>query len=198
MPVFDYPRPRVSNSGMVLEMVFQLLAIFVMAGAIMPMVRCDHWLVRGWDFPRMQLFFFGLALFPFLFIFSFNDGKHGPDWVIVGLLVIAVAVLGFYIWPYTKIYPKQVLAGKGKTEIRILVSNVLMSNRESDKLIALIHEKKPDLFVALETDKWWNDKLLALSDDYPHSVELPQEDTYGMVLRSRTGNHRALCRIYHS
>ena len=170
---------------MIPEMVVQLLAIFVTVGAFLPFVRCDHWMVRGWDFPRLQFFFLGLALFPLLFIFSFNDGNHGPDWLITGMLAIAVAVLGFWIWPYTRLHTKEVLAGESKTGIRILVSNVLMSNRESDKLIALIREKQPDVFVALETDRWWNDRLAAVADEYPYSVELPQEDTYGMVIRSR-------------
>lgn len=170
---------------MIPEMIFQLLALFVTLGTFLPFVRCDYWMIRCWDFPRIQLFIFGLALFPFLFHFSFNDGSRGPDWIVIGMLTIAVGALGFWIWPYTKLHPKQVLAGEGKTGIRLLVSNVLMSNRESGKLIALIREKQPDLFVALETDKWWNDKLADVADDYPHSVELPQEDTYGMVLRSR-------------
>ena len=166
-------------------MIFQLLALFVTVGAFLPLVSCDHWLVRAWDFPRLQIFIFSLALFPCLFFFSFNDGNHGPDWIIVGLLTAAVGYLGFLIWPYTKLHPKQVLAGQGKTGIRLLVSNVLMSNRESDKLIALIRERQPDIIVALETDQWWNEKLAAVADDYPHTIELPQDDTYGMVLRSR-------------
>lgn len=142
-------------------------------------------MIRCWDFPRLQLFFLGVALIPLLCHFSFNDGKHGPDWFILSLLTISVGVLGFFIWPYTRLHPRQVLAGEGETGIRLLVSNVLMTNRESDKLIALIREKQPDIFVTLETDKWWNEKLSATASEYPHSIELPQEDTYGMVIRSR-------------
>lgn len=171
---------------MISEMIFQLLALFVTVGTFLPLIRSDHWTIRGWDFPRLQLFCFGLALFPCLWIFSFNDGAHGPDWIIVGMLFIAVAFLGCLIWPYTKFHPKQVLPGDGETGIRLLVSNVLMSNRQSNKLVELIRERQPDIFVALETDHWWNDRLAAVSEDYPHSVELPQEDTYGMVIRSRT------------
>ena len=182
---FDSREVWVFPNDVILEIVIQLLALFVTVGTFLPLIRCDHWLIRGWDFPRMQLFLLGIILFPCLFIFSFNDGNTGPDWIVIGMLTVAVGCLGFWIWPYTKLHPKQVLPGSGKTGIRILVSNVLMSNRESEKLIALIHEKKPDILVALETDKWWNEKLAAVADDYPHSIELPQEDTYGMVVRSR-------------
>ncbi len=170
---------------MILEIVCELLALFVTFGTFLPFVRCDHWTVRGWDFPRMQLFFLGLALIPCLFVFSFDDGSHTADCIIAGLLCISVGILGFWIWPYTWLHPKQVLAGNGKTGIRLLVSNVLMTNRKSEPLIALIREKQPDIFVALETDKWWTERLAELADDYPHAVELPQEDTYGMLVRSR-------------
>lgn len=173
------------HSPVIPEIMFQLLALFVTVGTFLPLIRCDHWLIRCWDFPRMQLFLLGLAIFPCLFIFSFNDGNTGPDWIVVGMLTVAVGCLGFWIWPYTKLHPKQVLPGVGEMGVRILVSNVLMSNRESEALIALIREKQPDIVVALETDQWWNDKLAAVGDDYPHSIELPQEDTYGMVVRSR-------------
>jgi endonuclease/exonuclease/phosphatase (EEP) superfamily protein YafD len=170
---------------MIPEMIFQLLALFVLLATLLPFVRNDHWMIRCWDFPRLQLFCLGLALFPFLFYFSFNEGSHSRDWIVVGMLVISVGLLGFWIWPYTKLHPKQVLAGHGKTGIRLLVSNILMTNRESEKLISLIREKQPDIFIVLEADNWWNEKLFAVAEEYPHSIELPQEDTYGMVIRSR-------------
>ncbi len=174
-----------SDGAVIPEMIVQLLALFVTVGTFLPLCRCDHWMIRAWDFPRLQLFFLGLALIPALLIFSFNDGNHGPDWIIAGMLAAALAFLGFLIWPYTRLHPRQVLPGSGKNGIRLLVSNVLMSNRESGKLLSLINEKQPDIFIALETDAWWNDKLATVAEDYPHSVELPQDDTYGMVIRSR-------------
>lgn len=167
------------------EIIVQLLAVFVFTGAVLPMLHCDHWTIRGWDFPRGQLFILGLLLFPFLLYLSFRDGGNTRDWIALAMLTIAVVKIGWRIHPYTKIHRKQVLAGSGKTGLRLLVSNVLMTNRESETLIQTIREKQPDLFLALETDQWWTEKLRALARDFPHAVELPQEDTYGMVLRSR-------------
>jgi len=48
-----------------------------------------------------------------------------------------------------------------------------------------VKDLEPDVFLALETDKWWAGEIAGLSDEYPHAIELPQDDTYGMVLRSR-------------
>lgn len=101
------------------------------------------------------------------------------------LLGIALIALAWWIRPFTKLHPKEVLDGKGESAIRILVSNVLMTNREAGLLLSLVREFQPDLFVALETDQWWVDRLAELEEEYPHAVEVPQDDTYGMILRSR-------------
>lgn len=116
---------------------------------------------------------------------SFNDAEPVRDWIVAGILGIAILFLVRWMWPYTPLHAKQVRDGNGGPGVRILVSNVLMSNRESDRLLALVKDLKPDVFLALETDKWWAGEIAKLSEEYPHAIELPQDDTYGMVLRSR-------------
>ncbi len=170
---------------MILETIFQLLALFVAVGTFLPLIRNDIWLVRGWDFPRIQLFCLGLVVFCVLFFVSFNDEEIVRDWIIIGLLGAALVALGWWMHRYTPLHKKEVLDGTGEVTIRLLVSNVLMYNRDSDKLLKLIREYQPDMFVGLETDAWWVGKVAALAEDYPYAVELPQEDTYGMVVRSR-------------
>ena len=170
---------------MFLEVTFQLFALLVIAGTFASLFRDDSWMIRGWDFPRFQLLCFGAFTLIGLFFFSFNDADKGRDLVIVIALALALLFLMFWLRPYTPLHRKQVLDGDGKIGIRTLVSNVLMTNRESDQLLALIEEHEPDLIIALETDQWWTAKLATVSAKYPHAVELPQSDTYGMVLRSR-------------
>ncbi len=166
-------------------MIFQLLALFLSVGVFLPLLRCDHWLVRGWDFPKIQIFGLGLLVMAGLCVVSFKDADTTRDWIVIALLGVSLIILAGWIWRYTPLHRKEVLDGKGETRIRFIVSNVLMSNRESAKLIALVREHSPDLFVALETDRWWTEKIAVLADEYPHAIELPQEDTYGMVMRSR-------------
>lgn len=160
------------------KLTLEILAIFVVAGALIPLIRCDHWTIRGWDFPRIQLFILGLIVLPLLI------WTGGEIWIAY-LLSASLTTFAIWIWRYTPLHRKEVLDGKGKTGIRFLVSNVLMTNRESEKLIALVRKMKPDFFIALETDQWWTDSLAVLADEYPHAIELPQEDTFGMVVRSR-------------
>ena len=170
---------------MLLEASFQLLALFIFAGTFITLLRDDSWMIRGWDFLRIQLFFIGILTAIGLGFFSFNDGEWGRDLIILLALAAAILAMAFWLWPYTRLHKKEVLDGSGENGIKLLVSNVLMTNRDSKLLLALIHEHEPDVIIALETDQWWVDQFSTLQKDYPHAVEVPQPDTYGMLVRSR-------------
>src|SRR5690606_36589012 len=43
----------------------------------------------------------------------------------------------------------------------------------------------PDLILTVETDGWWAERLRMLDDAYPHTVKVPLDNTYGMLLHSR-------------
>lgn len=166
-------------------MIFQLLALFVAVGTFLPLLRFDTWVVRVWDFPRLQLFCLGLPVFIALFFFSFNDDELIRDWLIICFLGFALLSLAWWMHRYTPLHKKELHDGKGEITIRFLVSNVLMYNRKHEKLLDYIKRYQPDIFVGLETDAWWTSKIRSVSEQLPYSVELPQEDTYGMVMRSR-------------
>ena len=166
-------------------LVIQILAVLVTIGTFIPLVRCEYWIIRAWDFPRLQLFALGVTLFLALLYYSSQGVDELAHHAVLVLLGVALAALAWWIRPFTKLHPKELLDGTGESAIKLLVSNVLMTNRQSEGLIALVRELKPDIFVALETDQWWVDRLAELADDYPHAVEVPQDDTYGMLMRSR-------------
>lgn len=100
-------------------------------------------------------------------------------------LTLAMLSLGIRMGRYTNFYKYEALPGQGETGIRIIVSNVLMTNRESEKLLKLVREYQPDLFVTLEVDPWWDDEIAKLDDLFPYGVNVPLKNTYGMILRSR-------------
>ncbi|WP_193213119.1 endonuclease/exonuclease/phosphatase family protein [Luteolibacter marinus] len=162
----------------------ELLASLVVLGTFIPLLRKDTWMVRGWDFPRLQLFVLGLATLAGWVVAGGETRRFG--WLVIGLLLASLVALAAWMWRYTPLAPAQVgAATKDSPDLILMVSNVLMSNRESDKLVASVRARMPDIIVALETDQWWTDQLARLSDTHPHAVEIPQDDTYGMVVRSR-------------
>jgi endonuclease/exonuclease/phosphatase (EEP) superfamily protein YafD len=73
----------------------------------------------------------------------------------------------------------------GTTKLRILVANVYTANRRHDIVNALIDYEDADLVLLMEVNGPW---LAALEDSlnsYPHRVERPRDDNFGIALYSR-------------
>ena len=66
-----------------------------------------------------------------------------------------------------------------------MTANVYMHNRETDKLLNLVNDIKPDILLTLETDEYWQQSLQCLETRYPYTVKQPQTNLYGMHLYSR-------------
>jgi endonuclease/exonuclease/phosphatase (EEP) superfamily protein YafD len=153
---------------------------------LVPLSRNPVWWVRSLDFPRLQLFL--LALLLLLFDLATRAGAPWFDWLLFGAAAACLIYQAMWIIPYTPLYPKQVasaLAADPGHSLRILVSNVLMSNRGADKLLALVRQHQPDLVVTLETNDWWQQQLDVLEADYPYTIKCPLDNRYGMHVYSR-------------
>jgi endonuclease/exonuclease/phosphatase (EEP) superfamily protein YafD len=97
------------------------------------------------------------------------------------LLVIAVAINTSYVLPwYTGDAP-----ATGSTALKILYANVLSSNRDHDRLLALIEREGPDIIVLQEVSGHWLAALRVLDADYPFSRSAPREDNFGIAIWSR-------------
>lgn len=69
---------------------------------------------------------------------------------------------------------------------RILLANVLTSNREPNALLHLIKSENPELVALLEVDRRWLAHLEpALEGDYPHRITRPRDDNFGCAVFSR-------------
>lgn len=150
----------------------------------LPKWPSDHWIARVWEFPRLQISLLLAVNGTACFILPLN-------WLTILLVVsnlICLMYQCYWIYPYTKFHPTEVKCFNSDSNaptIKILTSNVLMTNRSADKLIALVDLYKPDILVTLESNQWWQDALQALSKDYPHSINVPLENLYGMHVFSR-------------
>lgn len=137
------------------------------------------------EFPRYQLVLIAVTAFIILFI---NRQYDMHIKIAAGLLVIAVVYQSILIFPYTFLARKQVKDvtqwEEGNT-ISLVIANVLMDNNNSTKFLKIIKESDPDVILAVETNRWWVNKLLTLAEEYPYCVSVPLENTYGMMLLSR-------------
>ncbi len=149
----------------------------------MPLFKSRHWAVRAFDFPRLQLAF-GAA------VWTAATAARWPrlaraDRQILGLTAAALAAQLLQIRPYTRFARREVMGGRGEADIRIITANVLMQNRRTETYRELFAELQPDIILLTEPNQRWAREMSYLKSIYPHVVERPLENTYGMILYSR-------------
>lgn len=158
----------------------------MVAATLLPLVRSDYWIVRIFDFPRLQITVVFCAVF--VAYVAVREDPGVADQVLLGILAACLAYQLWRMWPYTPLHRRQVKRADGHDESRslsLLICNILETNRESAKLLALVEELDPDIVMVVETDSWWEERLRVLERARPHVVKHPQSNTYGMVFYSR-------------
>lgn len=106
--------------------------------------------------------------------------------LVLGLLFSSV-VHSIKIAPYIlgdKVVPEAENL-KPKSSVKILIANVLVSNRNSSKLLEIIEKYDPDVVLAMEIDNWWLEELNVMEKTFEHSMKYPLDNAYGMLLYSK-------------
>lgn len=162
-------------------------AVAVLATAL-SLVRAKVWWVRIWDFPRVQVALVGLAALA-LGAASGSWWRGTAAWTTLAAITLAAVVFqGALVWRYTRLAPREVQDSDESDPARqfsLVVSNVLQSNRQAERLLGVVREADADVVLCVETDEWWRERLDALTDTHPHAVRCPLPNTYGMLLYSR-------------
>ena len=81
--------------------------VLISIATLLPMSRHLHWLVRGLDFPRLQI---GILAALLLITHVFFSDKHATiSWALLAVTTICVF---WHLWwklPYTFVWPKEVI-----------------------------------------------------------------------------------------
>lgn len=153
---------------------------------LVSMVPSNEWWVQVLGFPRLQLLVgLALGLLGWLAL-GWPAHRRARQLLLLGCAA-GLVVQASFLWPYLPFAPKAVPdAGPSAAgRLRILVINVLMTNRQDARLRQLVADTRPDVLLALEPDAWWAQALRPLQPAYPYRVELPRANAYGMILYSR-------------
>ncbi|MCC3307152.1 endonuclease/exonuclease/phosphatase family protein [Psychrobacter sanguinis] len=169
-----------------LYLMFQILAGLVIFASVWGLLPLDHWWIRGVDFPRIQILFIGLASLIGLLILT-------PQWQMaeIALMLALIGAIGFQlrmILPYTRLWKQEVrqaMPMANPVQVKLMVSNVLTPNNNTQALVNLVQQKQPDILITLESDQKWEDVLSVIEPDYPYSVKVPLDNLYGMHLYSK-------------
>ncbi len=172
-----------------MTLALSLLTLVIVLATLLPLWHHPHWVIRGLDFPRLQLA--SLAALLLLMQCFFLDFNVIGSWLI---LLPVLLCLGWQLWwilPYTPLWPVEVLTTQDvnpastERQLTIITVNVLTSNRNADSLIKLIQQHQPDVLVTLESDQWWQQQLDSLEVSMPFSMKCPLDNLYGMHVYSR-------------
>lgn len=164
----------------IIQIILYILAAIAFLFTVLPLFNSSYWIFRIGDFPRLQIAFVLLVVLIFLPL------VHRIDYFLIAvefILAICFAYQISRILPYTRFHSIQFQSDKnaaGDSSIRILISNVLIENRNSEKLLEHIEKENPDVILLAEVDDWWNEKLKGIKEKYPNNLCFPQDNAYGM------------------
>ena len=166
----------------------QWLAGFITFVTIWGWMPLDNWWVRVVEFPRIQIVVLGVVAWAAMILF-YSDWQIG-QWLLFLALSLTLAYQLRMVLPYTQLWKKEVQNATddpklAEHQIKIMVSNVLTPNEQKQDLVNLVNDKKPDILIALETDKKWERALEQIEPDYPYTVKVPLDNLYGMHLYSK-------------
>lgn len=166
--------------------VFEITACLITVFTLIPLIRYDNWFFRIFEYPRLQKL--AVALFItgcYIAIFSINSRR---EWIFLVVSFLMIAYLFYQVIPFTPFSVKQLLRSRyvdKENRVKLFIANVYQYNKRTDRCLKVIRDCDPDVIMLVETDKYWADKLEVLEKDYKHTVKIPLENTYGMVLYSR-------------
>ncbi|WP_286272482.1 endonuclease/exonuclease/phosphatase family protein [Thalassotalea hakodatensis] len=169
-----------------MSLLLAICTVLVVLLTLLPLSRHPHWIIRGLDFPRLQL---GILIAVLLIAdYLFLDKQSLQTWLLLSISTFCLIWQLWWIIPYTSLWSKEVKQakkGNADNQIIIMTANVLTSNRNADSLIQMVEKHCPDVLVTLESDQWWEDKLNAVEGDMSYAVKCPLDNLYGMHVYSR-------------
>lgn len=167
-------------------MIYFILASIFTILTLAPLSRSKIWWIRGWDFPRLQLFVCSVVLL--LVSLVYLDLNQLFNLITTSMTLFCVVYLGWWVIPYTTPFKYEVASAENPApdyRISILVANVLITNKSSDKLLRLVDQHQPDILVTLESNFWWEEQLDILEKDYHYNIKCPLDNGFGMHVYSK-------------
>lgn len=163
-----------------------ILAGILLVATLLPLSRAKAWWIRALDFPRAQIAF-GAALVLIGYLWQTRD-LETLGWAGVGITAGVLLYQGWWILPFTPFFHREVApapVAEATERLRIMSTNVLMTNQQAPALKAVVRSWRPDVLLVVENNSWWDQQLAELGDYYPHVIAHPLENLYGMSLYSR-------------
>ncbi len=177
------------------QIALTIVSFVLLLATFLPLIKKEYWAFRVFDYPRMQkLALIVLALIGWYF--SYIQPDHYFPISICALLLIGLVYLITVVWPFTPLSKTMIdrVKGSDHKSLNLLVCNVYQDNEKYARLLELIEKNNPDIVFLLETDELWKQGVSALTTNYPYSIQIPKDNTYGMLFFSRLPLHNSQTR----
>jgi endonuclease/exonuclease/phosphatase (EEP) superfamily protein YafD len=162
------------------------LAALAVVLSFIPAWQTDHWWVRIWDYPRLQIAAVLLLLLLLLLWVALK--RTWPFWALVLGTVVALGWQLSHFIAYLPPHPLQVAQAANcppGRSISLINANVLQTNHDYASVLRLVRARRPDVLLLLETSPRWAKAMRPLARDYPFRLVQPVPTTYGMMLLSK-------------
>lgn len=160
------------------------LAVFMIVVSGLSAIDSNEWWIRIWDFPRLQI----LAIITVLALVLLALGwrRHA---LLIAALVIAGAWQFYRIMPYTFLTSPEVAMVEAASDddrcFSFVSLNVLQTNRDYARTLAMLRKVDADVLLLLETDAAWQSALEPVLSAYPERLDRPLDNTYGLLFATR-------------
>lgn len=166
--------------------VIVISSLVIIASLLSLFYDLPYWYSKVLDFPRLQYWILGLICL--ILFLGLNKKWDLPSVLLILGLLSSVSIHSIRIFPYwfgEKSVPDAVAEYDQEDSVGIMVANVLIKNRKSDKFLELVATRNPDMLLVMEVNDWWLLQLESLNENYPYVMKQPNEEAYGMALYSK-------------
>jgi endonuclease/exonuclease/phosphatase (EEP) superfamily protein YafD len=144
------------------------------------------WYLKALDFPRVQVLI-ALIVVLVLFVVINKSWKKSSISFLLGLIA-SIIIQSTFVLPYTFLASKAVedaASIKSEGAFSLMLANVWMKNDNANGFLEIAERADSDIIIAMETNRWWIEQLAPLREKYPHKIEYPLDNTYGIALYSK-------------
>jgi endonuclease/exonuclease/phosphatase (EEP) superfamily protein YafD len=153
----------------------QVACLGVIVCSVAPLLTDLFWL-----FDLLANFRVQYALLCLLFLIGFVITKHK----IYSVVALAGLLLNSYhVVPFVFSSSQQNM--KPVNTLKLFHANVYTGNQQHGLLINQLKEVQADVVILQEVDHLWLQSLSVLNDEYPHRLEIPRSDNFGLTVFSR-------------
>ena len=165
----------------------QIFAGLTIVATLARYISVDYWWARIFDFPHLQLT--GLCAVAIALYFVKFDYRWYKDYIMIGILLVCFILQIRKVYNYTPLSSYEIeesTVNNTSKQFKLYTVNVLQKNKETKLLINEIKAEDPDILVLLEINSAWMKNIRDIvTKKYKYKVEVPQDNTYGMLVYSK-------------